>query len=374
MRWGRRIFETEAVIRITGKYLLSGIYMSVITLGIIALCVYTRNTWKTIFIIIIYMLMDLLICNTSVFFLKKLWIGYYLNLWLFSYEYLGIPLKEAIEGIVIIAMYGVFFYHTSLSRMKKWIYRGEKMVTELLKIQFKRLNRQKLLCLYFIVMAAFITSNALQCAGSPEDTRMAYYAGGRFPTLCLQSYIDIIGALFLSFVSAILISGEKASGMLKQPLLNGISKKQLLTAKIASILIVELVCFLFVILFSVGIGSLFWSSHIFDNIQEFLLRILLLTFPQITTVLFLVLLSLYMSNISSMMCASLIILLLNNLFSQFWGNYVSFIDFMYYLYAFSGYNGIALETDRIALGIAVNIVTGVILFYGIIRRTNHMTL
>ena len=75
-----------------------------------------------------------------------------------------------------------------------------------------------------------------------------------------------------------------------------------------------------------------------------------------------------------MMCASLIILLLNNLFSQFWGNYVSFIDFMYYLYAFSGYNGIALETDRIALGIAVNIVTGVILFYGIIRRTNHMTL
>ena len=93
--------------------------MSVITLGIIALCVYTRNTWKTIFIIIIYMLMDSLICNTSIFFLKKLWIGYYLNLWLFSYEYLGIPLKEAIEGIAIIAMYGIFFYHTSLSKMKK---------------------------------------------------------------------------------------------------------------------------------------------------------------------------------------------------------------------------------------------------------------
>jgi len=99
---------------------------------------------------------------------------------------------------------------------------------------------------------------------------------------------------------------------------------------------------------------------------------LLLAFPQITMVLFLVLLSLYMSNISSMMCASLIILLVNNLFSQFFGSYISFVDFMYYLYVFSGYNGMELTGKMIVLGIAVNVITGIILVYGISRRTNSM--
>ena len=72
------------------------------------------------------------------------------------------------------------------------------------------------------------------------------------------------------------------------------------------------------------------------------------------------------------MCASLIILLVNNLFSQFFGSYISFIDFMYYLYAFSEYNGMELTGKMIVLGIAVNVITGIILVYGISRRTNSM--
>lgn len=51
-------------------------------------------------------------------------------------------------------------------------------------------------------------------------------------------------------------------------------------------------------------------------------------------------------GISIMMCASLIILLVNNLLSQFFGSYISFIDFMYYLYAFSGYNGMELTGKK----------------------------
>ena len=246
------------------------------------------------------------------------------------------------------------------------------MIIRLLNIQFIRLKRQKILYLFFVVMALIIISNALGCAGSSEDYGMGYYAGGKFPTMCMQSYIDIIGTLFLSFISAVLICGEKANGMFQQPLLNGVSKKQLLIAKTVSIFTVALICFLFVVIVSIVTGFFLWGSHIFDHAQEYLLQMLLLAFPQITMVLFLVLLSLYMSNISSMMCASLIILLVNNLFSQFFGSYISFIDFMYYLYAFSGYNGIELTSKIVVLGIAVNIITGSILVYGIIRRTNNM--
>ena len=227
------------------------------------------------------------------------------------------------------------------------------MIIRLLNIQFARLKRQKILYLFFIVMAVIIISNALQEDSGTANFAAGYYAGGKFPTMCMQSYIDIVGTLFLSFISAVLICGEKASGMFRQPLLNGVSKKQLLIAKTVSIFTVALICFLFVIIVSIVTGFFLWGSHIFDHAQEYLLQMLLLAFPQITMVLFLVLLSLYMSNISSMMCASLIILLVNNLFSQFFGSYISFVDFMYYLYAFSGYNGMELTGKMIVLGIAV---------------------
>lgn len=119
MRWGYKIFETTAAIRTIEKYLLSGIYMSCITLGIIVLCICTRNTWKTILGVIIYMLIDAFICNSNILLLQKIWIGYYLNLWIFSYEYQKIPLKEILPGIFVMALYGIMFYQISLCRTKK---------------------------------------------------------------------------------------------------------------------------------------------------------------------------------------------------------------------------------------------------------------
>lgn len=243
------------------------------------------------------------------------------------------------------------------------------MILRLLNIQFARLKRQKILHLFFVVMTAMILFNALQCS---KDNGMEYYAGANFPTMCMQSYIDIVGTLFLSFISAVLICGEMASGMFRQLLLNGVSKKQLLIAKTVSIFTVALICFLFVALASIATGYFLWGGPVLEQAQTYLLQMLLLIFPQTTMVLFFTLLSLYMSNISSMMCASLIILLVNNLFSQFFGSYILFIDFMYYLYAFCGYNGIELTGKTIAIGIAVNIITGMILVSGIRRRADNM--
>ncbi|MBD5542677.1 MAG: ABC transporter permease subunit [Lachnospiraceae bacterium] len=119
MRWGYKIFETSAVIRTAAKYLLSGIYMSCITLGMIALCICTRNTLKTILFVIVYMLIDSLIYSSHIIFLQKIWIGYYFNLWTFSYEYQKIPLKEMLPGIFVMALYGMLFYQISLCRTKK---------------------------------------------------------------------------------------------------------------------------------------------------------------------------------------------------------------------------------------------------------------
>ncbi len=119
MRWGYEIFEQTALIRTITKYLLSGIYMSVITLGIIALCICTRNGWKTIFFVIIYLLIDQFIYSSNIEFLQKIWVGYYLNLWTFTYEYQKIPLSELLIGISVMVVYGVIFSQISLCRTKK---------------------------------------------------------------------------------------------------------------------------------------------------------------------------------------------------------------------------------------------------------------
>ncbi|MDE6529491.1 MAG: ABC transporter permease [Lachnospiraceae bacterium] len=119
MRWGYEIFDQTALIRTVMKYLLSAIYMSVITLGIIALCIYTRNAWKTIFFVIIYLLIDQFIYSSNIVFLQKIWFGYYFNLWTFTYEYQKIPLSELLIGIPIMVVYGIIFSQISLCRIQK---------------------------------------------------------------------------------------------------------------------------------------------------------------------------------------------------------------------------------------------------------------
>jgi len=119
MRWGCEIFEQAAVIRTIMKYLLSGIYMSVITLGIIALCIYTRSAWKTIFFVVIYLLMDQFIYSSNIVLLQKIWVGYYVNLWTFTYEYQKIPFSELLIGISIMVLYGIVFFQISLFRAQK---------------------------------------------------------------------------------------------------------------------------------------------------------------------------------------------------------------------------------------------------------------
>lgn len=119
MRWGCEIFEQSAFIRTIIKYLLSGIYMSVITLGMIALCICTRNTWKTIFFVSIYLLTDQFIYSSKIAFIQKIWVGYYFNLWTFAYEFQKIPFRQLLMGIAIMILYGIAFFQISLYRTQK---------------------------------------------------------------------------------------------------------------------------------------------------------------------------------------------------------------------------------------------------------------
>lgn len=230
-------------------------------------------------------------------------------------------------------------------------------VRNLYKLQFERIKRKYIILLYIVIRILFVVSDALSRVQNPDDVDIQYYAGGLFPLACTHLHIDIVGPLFVAFVCAFLVSGEIASGMFKQPLLNGITKTELAISKIVSIISVAILCFFVTIVSSYIVGYICWGNRIFSKFGYCMGRFGLLLLPHITLGFFLYLIALYLRNIPSMMCASLIILLVNNLFSQFFSKFLLKIDFMFYFYAFSQYNGMQVTRSIIINGVLVNIVT-----------------
>lgn len=246
------------------------------------------------------------------------------------------------------------------------------IVRNLNKLQFERINRKHIILIYFVIRILFTLSDAMTRMQNPTDIDIQYYAGALFPLSCIQSHVDIVGPLFIAFVCAILVSGELTSGMFKQPLLNGVTKAELTISKITSIIGIAVICFLFSIICSYVVGFVFWGNVMFSKFSYCMGRFCLLLLPHITLCVFLFLLALYMRNIPSMMCASLIIFLVNNLFSQFFSKILIKTDFMYYFYAFSEYNGMQITKSTIVSGILVNAVSLVILIVWIKNKMERL--
>lgn len=246
------------------------------------------------------------------------------------------------------------------------------IVRNLNKLQFERIKRKHIILLYFVIRILFTLSDAMTRIQNPSDVDIQYYAGALFPLACIQTHIDIVGPLFIAFVTAILVSGELTSGMFKQPLLNGITKAELTISKVSSIIGIAMICYLFSIICSYVVGFILWGNVMFYKFSYCMGRFCLLLLPHITLCVFLFLLALYMRNIPSMMCTSLIIFLVNNLLSQFFSKILIKTDFMYYFYAFSGYNGMQITKSTIVNGILLNVVSLAILIVWIKNKMEKL--
>lgn len=119
MRWGQVVLDTAIVIRVAVKYLLSGMYMVSLTIAIVALCIWTRSTLKTVVTVILYILVDSFICGMNSVLPKSVWIGYYPDTCLFLHEYQKIPLKIFLLGGIVMAAYSLLFYRIAMDKIEK---------------------------------------------------------------------------------------------------------------------------------------------------------------------------------------------------------------------------------------------------------------
>jgi len=245
---------------------------------------------------------------------------------------------------------------------------------QLSKIHFSRIIRFKALWIYLLGMLAMTIGSGIGLSNeSAEAFSSQNYAGEKFPIYVMQGQIVLIQPLFMGLIAAYLVNHEKSIGMLKQSILHGKTKIQLINSKMTVLIFASL---LFVIIFfisSVLIGKFIWHNiSLIEIVKKCAFQYLLVLIPLSTLSIGLILLTLYTTKMAFTIGIVLFLLLMDSLVNQFFAPVISRFSFMYYIYAYSTYNSIPLESWMISRGITICIISAILFYILILYKIHRM--
>lgn len=246
---------------------------------------------------------------------------------------------------------------------------------QLTKTGLSRLLHQKFFWIYLAAMLIYTVIIAINLAAAPPGDYWAeIYAGEKFPLYMMSNQHVIIGPLFMSIIAALIINYEKSLGMLKQPILHGKTKQQLLNAKIMILVIVTLACAVLFFLFSFLVGAVIWREAMLDwaAVKQCLRQFLLLLMPLTVLCIGLVLLALNTTKMAFTIGAVMFLVLFDSLVNQFFTAVVSRFSFMYYIYAYVDFSARTMEGWMIPRGIVICAVTAIILYLLSVHKIHRM--
>lgn len=244
---------------------------------------------------------------------------------------------------------------------------------QLTKMQFSRVIRLKALWIYLLGMLAMTIGSGIELANAPAgDVLSEIYSGEKFPIYVMQSQIVLIQPLFMGLIAAYLVNYEKSVGMLKQSILHGKTKIQLINSKIIIMIVTSLIFVTIFFISSVLIAVFTWKVSLIGAVIQCAYQYLLVFIPLITLSIGLVLLTLYTSNMAFTIGIVLFLVLLDSLVNQFFVSVVSKFSFMYYIYAYSTYNSIPIESWMISRGITICILTAVLFYILLLHKIHKM--
>ncbi|WP_251867203.1 ABC transporter permease [Enterococcus malodoratus] len=246
-------------------------------------------------------------------------------------------------------------------------------MTRLLQFQLAKAFRQKAFFLYLLAYTIIILSEGLAFKQNPQNDFAQAYAGGKFLIYTLQLQSALIGPLFFLLLAAFAINLERTTGTFHLPLINGLSKKQLLHSKFLYLIILMISSISFLTLFAFLVsGLLNGFGFVFNGLTQSLFTIFLTLISLLTTCIGAVLLCLYTKNVAITISIGLLILLVDNLLNQFMAGFVSNFSFLFYNYAFSLYNGRQLLARDIPLGLGLSIFYASLFYYLAMRKIKKM--
>ncbi|MCL2051528.1 MAG: ABC transporter permease [Lachnospiraceae bacterium] len=245
---------------------------------------------------------------------------------------------------------------------------------QLTKIHFTRIIRFKALWVYLLGMLAMTINSGLQLVNAPSgDFFSEEYSGLKFPIYIMQGQIVLVEPLFMGLIAAYLVNYEKSTGMLKQSILHGKTKTQLINSKISVLMLTSLIFVFIFFISSILIGKIIWRDiSVIEVIKECASQYLLVMVPLITLSFGLVLMTLYTTKMAFTIGIVLFLVLLDSLLNQFFVPAISNVSFMYYIYAYSAYNSIPIEPWMISRGITICIISAITFYALILHRVHRM--
>lgn len=250
----------------------------------------------------------------------------------------------------------------------------------MIKVELKRLFKQKFIWLFLLAftLAAWSYSYLLSTAELYAQLNIDPLAasGAKFPEFMLPFYNIIVGPLFMSFITAIYINEDNLAGMLKQPLLHGRTKTDVINSKFAALGGLSIFMAAAVYVIANFVGFLKWGDEIFImpqfgvTLQKFILvTVSLLTVETLT-----ILLSLYTPNTVVLMGAMVTILLTDSLICN---NLTGFAQI--FMFNYSTHYYLSINEGDAALFFKIKGIIYDLLFLGLFyylarRKINRMEL
>ncbi len=175
-------------------------------------------------------------------------------------------------------------------------------MTTLLRFEVIRLIRQKFIYFFLatFVLAVLAYSFLLTTPDMYELMNIdpAEASGADFPEFMVRFFAITVGPLFMAFISSLYINEEKQIDMLKQPLMHGKSRNDILHSKMIALIGVNIVIMATIFVLTYVISYIKWGNIVFarEQIIITLQKYLLLTLNLITIQMLIILVCLYALN------------------------------------------------------------------------------
>lgn len=244
---------------------------------------------------------------------------------------------------------------------------------ELCIVEIKRLLRQKFIYLFLFgfSVATFaysylLTTPELYDMLNINPTEASY---DRFPEFMMRFYAITVGPLFMSFITSLYINEDKMAGMLKQPLLHGKTRKDILSCKFIALCGLSIFMMIAIYCITYFFGYLKWGSELFTSPQFSitLQKYVLVTISLVTMEVLTILISLYSKNSVILIGVMFCILMIDNLVCMNMKGFSNLFLFNYSTYYYLMINNENAEAIFKLKGIVYDLIY-LLLFYYIANR------
>jgi len=245
-------------------------------------------------------------------------------------------------------------------------------------LEVKRLLKQKFIWLFILGFSVAVYAYSYLLT-TPElydmlNVNPAEASSAKFPEFMLRFYAITVGPLFMTFITSIYINEDRISGMLKQPLLHGKTRKDILNSKFIALWGLNGFMMIAIYLITYFFAFSKWGNEIFIIPQYAitLQKFLLISFSMIPMQALIILVSLYSRNAVVLMGMMFCILMLDSLICANLNGFANIFMFNYSTHYYLIINKENADVFFKLKGFIYDLVFAILFYYLAVRKMDKI--